>query len=238
MHWLLSWLRGLVLLAMASAAGYGAWRLCIPSVDELVGGLRDDRSIAGWPVDRLVTDLAAAAALLAVAGLAVSVVLAVVSALAAVRFPALAAVTSRLTPGISRRLVTVTLGIGLVATPATVAGVATAQPQVSRCHTHCAGDAPRLDGLPFPDLPTQLWRTGRVDPGHPPEVDREHRLVVVVRAGDSLWRIAERLLPADASPAEVASLTTRLYRLNRHTIGADPDLLFPGMSPHAPEGTS
>jgi nucleoid-associated protein YgaU len=60
---------------------------------------------------------------------------------------------------------------------------------------------------------------------------------VVVRPGDSLWRIAERLLPADASDAGVARLTWRLYTLNRATVGNDPDLILPGTTLLTPEGT-
>jgi hypothetical protein len=66
-----------------------------------------------------------------------------------------------------------------------------------------------LDGLPLPDRAAGAPRR------------------LVVRPGDSLWRIARALLPADASDAEVADAVSRLYAANRRTIGPDPDLLRP-----------
>jgi nucleoid-associated protein YgaU len=51
---------------------------------------------------------------------------------------------------------------------------------------------------------------------------------VVVRRGDSLWRIAERHLGADATDAEVAVEWPRWWHANRRVVGADPDLLLPG----------
>ncbi len=61
---------------------------------------------------------------------------------------------------------------------------------------------------------------------------------MVVRNGDSLWRIAERRLPPTASSGEVAALTWRLYALNRPLIGDDPDLIYPGTTLSTPEGSS
>jgi nucleoid-associated protein YgaU len=47
-----------------------------------------------------------------------------------------------------------------------------------------------------------------------------------VRAGDSLWSIAERLLGAGASPAKLAREVHRLWSLNGDRIATgDPDLL-------------
>lgn len=53
--------------------------------------------------------------------------------------------------------------------------------------------------------------------------DRTHR----VRAGESLWSIAERLLPGTA-PSRLDAMWRRIYRLNHREIGADPDLIIPG----------
>jgi nucleoid-associated protein YgaU len=56
---------------------------------------------------------------------------------------------------------------------------------------------------------------------------RLHRVV----AGESLWSIAERLLGATATAADVAAEVDRLWRLNRHRIGTgDPDLLPAGIT--------
>lgn len=95
---------------------------------------------------------------------------------------------------------------------AVLAGVAPAG--ASDAGSGPAGTGPSLgaalDGLPLPD---------RADgaSGH-----------VVVEPGDSLWRIARGLLPADASDSAVADTAAHLYAGNRRTIGPDPDLLRPG----------
>ena len=69
-------------------------------------------------------------------------------------------------------------------------------------------------GLPFParamDLPAQSHR------------------VVAVRPGDSLWTIAARRLPADASDREITEGWQELYARNRGVIGDDPSLIRPG----------
>ena len=76
-----------------------------------------------------------------------------------------------------------------------------------------------LDGLPLPERTT----------GAPPRRSApESGRAVVVRPGDSLWRIVRELLPADRSDAEVAEAVAAVHAANRHTIGADPDLLIPG----------
>jgi LysM domain len=51
---------------------------------------------------------------------------------------------------------------------------------------------------------------------------------LVVRPGDSLWRIAEQRLHSSASADEVAALVHRLHHRNRGVIGPDPDLIRPG----------
>jgi nucleoid-associated protein YgaU len=59
---------------------------------------------------------------------------------------------------------------------------------------------------------------------------------VVVRRGDSLWRIAERHLGADATDAEVAVEWPRWWHANRRVVGPDPDLLLPGTRLTPPDG--
>jgi nucleoid-associated protein YgaU len=60
-------------------------------------------------------------------------------------------------------------------------------------------------------------------------------VVVVVKAGDSLWVIAEEHLPAGASKALVDATWHRWYQANRGVIGGNPDLILPGQHLHAPE---
>jgi nucleoid-associated protein YgaU len=79
---------------------------------------------------------------------------------------------------------------------------------------------PALDGLPLPD---------RASGGAAP--------VVVVRPGDSLWRIARGVLPRDSADATVAATVARLYADNHHLIGPDPDLIRPGQQLTLPEET-
>lgn len=51
---------------------------------------------------------------------------------------------------------------------------------------------------------------------------------VRVRPGDTLWSIAAASLPPNAGSSDVAAAWPRWYRVNRHVIGDDPDLLLPG----------
>jgi hypothetical protein len=51
---------------------------------------------------------------------------------------------------------------------------------------------------------------------------------VVVRPGDCLWSISQRLLPADATPQQIYNEVARIYALNRDRIGNDPNLIYAG----------
>lgn len=57
---------------------------------------------------------------------------------------------------------------------------------------------------------------------------------VVVRAGDTLWDLAARSLPPDASEAAVATAWPQWWQTNRAVIGDDPDLIRPGQVLTAP----
>lgn len=61
---------------------------------------------------------------------------------------------------------------------------------------------------------------------------------VVVAAGDSLWRIAQRALGPDASDQEVAAEWPRWYAANADVIGADPDHVVPGQVLRTPGGAA
>lgn len=58
---------------------------------------------------------------------------------------------------------------------------------------------------------------------------------VVVRAGDSLWRLAAEQLGPLATDADIAAHWPRWYERNRDVIGADPHLIIPGQVFEAPE---
>lgn len=51
---------------------------------------------------------------------------------------------------------------------------------------------------------------------------------VVVRPGQSLWTIADGLLPAPATDAQITRAWQHLAHANASVIGADPDLILPG----------
>ncbi len=82
-----------------------------------------------------------------------------------------------------------------------------------------------LVGLPVPDRATTTtqWLGLLARP-------REHSgpEAVVVAAGDTLWDLAARSLPAMADDAEIERRWQEIYRANRGVVGADPDLIRPG----------
>lgn len=61
---------------------------------------------------------------------------------------------------------------------------------------------------------------------------------VVVQVGDSLWRIAARELPPDASDAEIDASWRAWYAANADVVGADPDLVLPGQALQRPASPS
>ena len=71
-------------------------------------------------------------------------------------------------------------------------------------------------GLRLPDRPVAA----------PPRVTADPE-AVVVRAGDTLWAIAARALPAGATNAQIARACAQWHAANRDVIGDDPDLIFP-----------
>lgn len=231
-------IRSLAVLAAIGALTALTWRIG----EGLPRGLRASglfRAGSDGPVtvDVLVLDAAGAALMVTVAVLAALLSLNVVAVLLDGRSRVLSALCARLTPALCRRLVAACCGAGLAA-PGLLGPVALADDGSQRhaCQAPCETAGIRLGGLQLPDLPTRPVHLHRSD-GRP---DREHTGLspVVVRSGDSLWGIADRRLSGSASLADIAALSERLYALNRTAIGDDPDLIFPGMTLVAPEGTS
>jgi hypothetical protein len=68
----------------------------------------------------------------------------------------------------------------------------------------------------------------------PHEAEPDASDLVVVRAGDSLWRIAAAHLPPRTSEQRIAAMWPRWYAANRTLIGADPRRILPGQHLHAP----
>ena len=86
-----------------------------------------------------------------------------------------------------------------------------------------------VSGLPLPDRPeSRSPRTPTPRPDVPPPVtDPAGAGAVEVVPGDTLWAIASRALPADATDARIAAATRAWHRANREVIGDDPDLIVP-----------
>ncbi|QIG44016.1 LysM peptidoglycan-binding domain-containing protein [Nocardioides anomalus] len=117
-----------------------------------------------------------------------------------------------------RRLALVACGAAVTGGLTALGGVAGADPGVDPgVHPVVRHDRPvdALRGLPLPER--------AVGPAHVLRAD-----VVVVRAGDTLWRLAERRLQPTASDREVTAAWHRLYAANRSVVGPDPDVLHPG----------
>jgi nucleoid-associated protein YgaU len=82
-------------------------------------------------------------------------------------------------------------------------------------------------GLPAPERATSRTHGPLTASTHP--AASRPVTEVVVRPGDSLWRIAtERLLPGRPRTPEIQHTVDRLYATNRAAIGPDPDHIQPG----------
>ena len=127
-------------------------------------------------------------------------------------------------PPALRRTLLALLGVALASAPAQVSAQVTASAlgagsgAGSGAATGVRRSPPEL-ALPVPSRPS-----GGLRAGHP----------VVVRPGDSLWRLAAARLPSTATAAEVCALVERLHADNRDVIGPDPDLIRPGQRLVAP----
>ncbi len=131
-------------------------------------------------------------------------------------------------PASVRRLVLVACGAALaggLATPSYAAPVSDAGDRAR------AGPAV-VEGLPLPDRATATMHLGQLVArrsatlGRPRPADPTPR-TVVVRAGDTLWGLADATLPPRAPESAVAERWHRIYRANRGVIGPDPDLIQP-----------
>lgn len=78
-----------------------------------------------------------------------------------------------------------------------------------------------LAGLPLPDRATSDGPPDR-------RADAAPRSAVRVRAGDSLWAIAEQRLGPRATVVDLVDDWHRIYDRNTDVIGPDPDLILPG----------
>ena len=204
------------------------WATAVPLAAARTGAARFDELLG----------LAAAAVCWALLGwvvlvLAVTVLGSIPGALG--RFGTAAA--ARLTPAALRGTARLVLGLTVAAGPGAVAALPVdAAPVATSTTTRLNSTA--TDLLSLPDVGRPGWSqsasaaTVASRPGHPGSSEREVS-TVVVRPGDCLWTIAAAALAqatdADPTDAAIAADWPRWYALNRTTIGADPDLLLPGM---------
>ena len=153
-------------------------------------------------------------------------------------------VVSALTPALLRRALLVGAAGALAVAPAHAESLTAPGSADPVRHT--------VSGLPLPDRPDV--RSGPHQPPAPraaatsapapapapapasvsaPTSSR----AVEVRRGDTLWGIAARSLPGDASVADIARATQRWHRANRAVIGDDPDLIIPAQVLDPPTGS-
>jgi len=102
--------------------------------------------------------------------------------------------------------------------------------------------APPSPPLPPPALPLSTPQAIATAPTAPAPTGTAHtggaRAAgdrIVVRSGDSLWRLAAEHLGSPADDARIAAAWPRWYATNRSVIGADPNLIQPGQHLRAPE---
>lgn len=173
----------------------------------------------------------------------------------------LARVVSRaLLPATIYRVVAGAAGLGVLLAPVAAGARGASTPSPGHVATAPAipapgwpSDPPRsIPTLPAPTVPTSpssapshasrlpaapAAERAPAEPGphYGPSVAHHPRPPgILVRPGDSLWRIAATDLGRRATPARVAAAWPRWYAANRAEIGPDPDLIKPAERLHAP----
>lgn len=152
------------------------------------------------------------------------------------------AAARRTAPTFVRRALAGALGTGMIMSPA----AAFAEPAPTPSAAWPLSGAP-VSGAP--DLhpvpaPSPAWPTSSGQPDSEPEPGPAPEPIhapigasattVVVQPGDSLWSLAARALGPDAANADVAAAWPIWYRANSAVIGADPQMIRPGMALTAP----
>jgi nucleoid-associated protein YgaU len=224
---------GVALVAAAGLLGVRTW--------QVGSGL----GAAYFPVEDIV-ELAAVAVGTAVAGWtgghALLALACVVVDRRGRRWTAAERAVARHAPAVVRRLARAAAGAGLglaLTTPA-----ALALPQPDSAHAADARPAVVLDLGWQPTSPQQVDRPERSSlVNRSPGTSSRPERPVVVEPGDTLWSIAaDRLgrgtpgMRGNVAPsdAETAGAVVRWHEANRDVVGADPDLIWPGMVLHEP----
>ncbi|UPK76171.1 hypothetical protein MU582_05900 [Nocardioidaceae bacterium SCSIO 66511] len=160
--------------------------------------------------ENLLVDVAEVVAFGAAAWLCVATALAVVAEVRGA-----GSLAARLSQRITPRCVAAVIGL-------VVGGAAGLAPITASAADDATTTRPDISGLQLPDRPSVAARS------LPARKPVDGRSVVIVRSGDSLWRVAAERLPPGADDAAVARACKRWYAANRAAIGPDPDLLLPG----------
>jgi hypothetical protein len=208
----------------------------------LIARLRHPASwIAQVGADRVVATLCATGIWLAAAWLALGIAGATVAALPGSIGRVGHRVARAVLPRTLYRIVAGAAGLGVLLSPVLASGAPAPRP----------GSAVAAMPTPTPQwpsdapVPVPLWPT---NPAARPTRTPEHRRAqpsrsaphrsqpqpVVVRRGDTLWRIAADHLPGHPSAQRIAASWPRWYAANRAVIGADPDLIVPGQHLYPP----
>jgi hypothetical protein len=149
-------------------------------------------------------------------------------------------------PQAARRAARIALGLTVAAGPIAWACPAGAAPAPGRVGSTVDAFRSEAEMLLLPDVGRPINVATRTEaaerhneplsPQHPQRHPTRDGAAVVVEPGDCLWTIAARNLGHTASNAEIAAEWPRWYAANRTVIGADPDLLLPGMVLDEPAG--
>jgi hypothetical protein len=164
---------------------------------------------------------------------------------------------ARITPPAVRRVARTLLGLTMATVPLTVtvpAGAIASPPHnavyAEAPPSRCGSEATRARPLPGVGRPAVAAPQPRASVGgpvlddaeprgaesadHPAGTDHEN---VVVEKGATLWSIAASHLGPDATPEQIAAEWPRWYATNQDRIGADPDVIRPGIRLSPPEDT-
>jgi len=228
-----------------------------PSPSELVRGIAGPHA---W-ISRVGTDAAVGAVAGALLWLAALWLMLGLLVTLAARFTGrpdglLEALSRRIAPALLRRLVTTATGASLVLTPTTAIAAPMAPPALPAATVGAALPASPTGPSATPLRPAETARTAETarplpagsapllpaetTPG-PPLDPAPAAGTVLVKPGDSLWRITAQRLGPSASERQIAVGWPYWYWANRRVIGRDPNLLLPGewlTMPTALEGSS